>query len=1490
MKLRYNLSLGCLLLSLSAAAQVPGGTSRPSAIAAPVPAAYNNTSINLIRKWQANAPGTDTGFVISPSRTPGEITMLTNYMDGLGRPLQTVARGISSLGNDLVSPHVYDSFGREHFRYMPYIQQSANTNDGKFKTDPFNAQKAFFQNTTLNPDMAGEAIYYSQVDFENSPYSRELNVYAPGNSWAKEGGNRPIKKQYYANDVTDSVRIWKLINGIPVNSGIYPKGTLYKTVSIDEQNNQLVEYTDKDQQVILRKQLTQSTYTAHGGWACTYYVYDDLGNPVVVMPPLAVERAMIAGWDASGVMDELCYQYQYDERRRLVVKKLPGAAPLYKVYDVRDRLVFSQDGNQRAKSPQEWLATFYDGQDRPTMTAIYKSNSSREVLQNSLKNSVGSSQDISYTFPLIADLFVNSYDGSSNYKASNSITLGPGFEGTEFTAEIDLISNNGTSVITATNPLPALSASDLYPLSYTYYDNYGYAGQLAYESADFSKPQAGSNPYAETLPGTPFNTTIGLVTGTKVRVLGTNQWITTSFYFDRKGREIQRVAENQPGGKDVLTSLYDFSGKVLSTYLRTRNPRSSLTPQTTTLTMLSYDQAAHLSSVTKRINDEATKDRVILANTYNEQGQLQCKRLDVSGSTTQLDTLTYSYNIRGWLQGINKAYVNSTATSNWFGEELNYDYGFSTALYNGNISGVKWKAGSDNIARAYGYSYDKINRLVNADFRQSTDGQTWTNNSMDFTVSNLSYDANGNIQSMKQMGLIGTASSTIDQLSYTYKTGSNKLESVTDAVNTTTAKLGDFNNGTNTGNDYTYDNNGNTITDLNRGISSISFNHLNLPEKVVIDNKGSITYLYDAAGNKLQKTVVDNTLSPAVTTVTDYVGGSIFIGDTLQQIAHEEGRIRFTYDSTGPTYTYDYFEKDHLGNTRVVLGTTTQSNVYAATMETAGSAKENALFSNIDATRTALPAAYPADATTNPNAYVAKLNGVNGNKIGPSLVLRVMAGDKIQLGVKAFYKSTAANTSGSTTESMVSALAQAFTGSSALDAAHGVTAAGTSGTPLLTTTEYNNLKQKDPSQNLTDKPKAYLNYVMVNDQFKLVNENSGIKQVQGSPDQLQSLAVSEFVVKQTGFLYIYTSNESAENVYFDNLVVVHNAGGLMEVNHYYPYGLTMAGISSNMMNNTYKENKYKFNGVQLENKEFSDGSGLEMYDMFYRKMDPQIGRWWQIDPRPDERFSPYAAMACNPVKFADPMGDTTWLFSSQGNYLGVIYDDLPNEVHFLNVPSTTKPMAKPYFYNKQVANFVGRRMREISVAFMGAKSAASLKAIEAFSESKNKEIAFVGKVDANKEIIFTPLPIDESNKMDEVNGEAQIDKKYSKEEQIGLFMFGHVHGHAAEGSMRKPDPDEQRMWLGEPSREEGADFHPALYREGSGDQKGQSPAIIVTPYGVTIYGTGTYSFTETFHRPYFDPRTWNPPPAESYLLFGTMKGKHPVDPGKSNVTISPGLK
>jgi RHS repeat-associated protein len=623
---------------------------------------------------------------------------------------------------------------------------------------------------------------------------------------------------------------------------------------------------------------------------------------------------------------------------------------------------------------------------------------------------------------------------------------------------------------------------------------------------------------------------------------------------------------------------------------------------------------------------------------------------------------------------------------------MSYEYGFSNSWYNGNISGIKWRSKGDGEQRAFGYDYDAVNRLLKADFTQYTSSSWGTTAGFDFSVSNMSYDANGNILAMNQKGWKPGGSITIDSLLYTYTANTNRLLNVLDRKNDTTTRLGDFrsskaymtllaNNKTTAATDYTYDANGNLKVDNNKDIGTIRYNHLNLPDSIAVTGKGTVKYMYDAAGNKLKKITAEG----AKITTTLYIGGMVYQNDTLQFISHEEGRIR--YKAIGNSFQYDYMIKDHLGNVRVVLTEEQQTNIYpAATLEGTYDASTNSMvntekqFYRIDNTKIISESSiaswvspaetvantklyynnngnppantnYPAGCTplqTDGSTKVYKLNAT-ANKTGLEFIIKVMAGDKIDiLGKSYFLNTTTVNNANSTSLDLLSLMTNLLLSPGNAVAGKGLTAAtlNTINTGQVPTSFF-----RGANGETTTIPKAYINYIFLDEQFKYAGGNfsrvgsSGtVKNHWNTDVQLQNISVPK-----NGYIFVYVSNESNLDVFFDNLQVIHKPGPLLEETHYYPFGLTMAGISSQALNFGSPENKRKFNkGSELQNKEFSDGSGLELYATNFRSLDPQLGRWWQIDPKPDYAQSLYSAMNNNPISFNDPLGDTI-IVDKRGN-------------------------------------------------------------------------------------------------------------------------------------------------------------------------------------------------------------------------------------------------
>ena len=391
----------------------------------------------------------------------------------------------------------------------------------------------------------------------------------------------------------------------------------------------------------------------------------------------------------------------------------------------------------------------------------------------------------------------------------------------------------------------------------------------------------------------------GSLTGSAVTVSGSSTKIYKGYYYDVKGRVTKVVQNNLLGGYDVTNTVYAFTGQPATvTHSHTASGKSTRTEVYT----YSYDHADRVSKVEHTLGGT----KITLADyTYDSFGRLSTKSLHGSAA----NKLTYAYNLRSWLTGI---------TSTRFTQNLYYNTGVGTARYNGSISSMTWKSGNESTVRGYKFTYDGLDRMLNATYGETAGISTNANR---FSENVTGYDKNGNIKGLQRYGqLSSTAYGMIDNLTLTLN--GNQLNRVDDAVAASTYNGGfEFKNGANAADEYSYDANGNLTKDLNKGISGITYNFLNLPNAITFSDGSTITYTYGADGTKLRTVHKIG----STTTTTDYCGNVIYENGVQKLLLTEEGYITLS-DSK-----YHYYLKDHQGNNRVVIsqsGTVEETSHY----------------------------------------------------------------------------------------------------------------------------------------------------------------------------------------------------------------------------------------------------------------------------------------------------------------------------------------------------------------------------------------------------------------------------------------------------------------------------------------------------------------------------------------------------------------------------------
>jgi RHS repeat-associated protein len=525
---------------------------------------------NSITSYVSQVEGITTSSLTSAS--PESVVKKVEYFDGLGRILQSVGVKSSPSKMDIVQPATYDGYGREVRKYLPFVAESNGLYKGVV-IDPSNGAlvgKAlnFYNNTS--DKIADDDRPFSESVLEASPLNRPLKEYGVGKAWSSvSGGNNKYVEYQYLHNIhgtstgQEKIIAWKINgSGLPVREsavtgyietgGYFSSSQLSIKVTKDEEGAEVREYTNRNGQLILKKvRSVASTNDLNNRdhWAQTYFIYDDFALLRYVLQP-ELSRVVVQNDSYNPTTDDLrnlAFSYSYDDRGRMITKTTPGTEPVYIVYDYRNRVVLTQNGNQRTGATNAikyWSFIKYDEWDRPIATGIMDTTTTVELTRADMQNVVNTFYDLMKTtkpWRRMGESYVGNVTNNAHGYGNKSYPV--------------IIDNNKY-------------------LTITYYDNYTFRSLWSANTYLYGYRSDGLsstvNGITYTQPTSESLNVIGQVTGVKTKVLdggvvGGTTWLKSINYYNQKYQVIQTKVDVYGGGLNQTSSLVDFVGKVLKT-------------------------------------------------------------------------------------------------------------------------------------------------------------------------------------------------------------------------------------------------------------------------------------------------------------------------------------------------------------------------------------------------------------------------------------------------------------------------------------------------------------------------------------------------------------------------------------------------------------------------------------------------------------------------------------------------------------------------------------------------------------------------------------------------------------------------------------------------------------------------------------------------------------------------------------------------------------
>jgi RHS repeat-associated protein len=851
--------------------------------------------LSLIAVLDLAAQSTDRNYIKTniylDDTATGALTTI-RYFDGMGRPVQVVQQNGGVANNqDLIFMQEYDGKGRDTKTWLPVYKTGNNGN--YCGTVPDDAKSQYNNDTYA----------YSEVIYEVSPLNRIKNRYGPGQSW-RSGNGHSVAMDYLINNASYPCGYFSVSGDNLVCGGYYAKGSLTVIKTTDEDSNVSCEFTDKWNRVILQRQMNKTV--PHD----TYYVYDDLGNLRFVLPPIASDSLFTTTQTtynpaSNTALKDYAYIYKYDERQRCKEKKLPGADPIYYVYDKADRLIFSQDGEQRTNS--DWSFCKYDTHGRIILSGVWKNSGKTQAdLVNQYQNS------------LIVELFFSS--GAYGYSWS-TLTWVPD----SATLQANYYDNPD-------NLLNTLDASTKEKVTYVATSGY----DTKYVNSSY-----------------PAFSSKGLLVGTRVKMLDNNsEEIVTAIYYDAKGRIVQQKSTNLLGGNEAEYYAYSFTGKPKKMQkVHTAAGKSTITEVYT----YNYDHAERPTTTKYQLDNHA--EITLSSLSYDNFGRINEKKLH-----GEKETIAYTYNIRNWLKTINSTHIKEKLDYYQYkGNILSTYFYWTTSEKAITRAYVYSYDGLDRMTKAQYLENSPHSSLFNEELVYDKHGNILelkrnapvSPGSSSYATEQLYFGYAGNqlrasgrqvgvydLQSVKSYNKNGSLTSDLKRkISEIQYNALNLPEKITFRMGHST-RYGYDATGVKRRTEHTTVESATSVTatavtdfsskEVSREVSKeFTFSLLKSGTSAPASGSSS-TSSSSASAASTSSTFLQHPTYLLIKdrTVTDYCGNIVYENGILKYILNPEGYV--TKD--GDTPVYNYYLKDHLGNNRAV--TSVNGNDYAVIQRT----------------------------------------------------------------------------------------------------------------------------------------------------------------------------------------------------------------------------------------------------------------------------------------------------------------------------------------------------------------------------------------------------------------------------------------------------------------------------------------------------------------------------------------------------------------------------